>query len=150
MRVLGIHLAAGQLRYSVLEGSKGDPKLVEKQKLTTTDPAHPPELMDWFESQFNLMLDQHNPEHIAYRLTLNPKKSQLVTSIFPLGLLNLLSHKRGLTVSSFVAGNFVPSKLGLAKGTDMYAYCDDVFGKNPPYWDKNQKHSVLVAWFCLP
>ena len=84
------------------------------------------------------------------RLTLNPLKDQLVTSSFPLGVLNLLAHRRNLPIKSYVTGNFVASKLDLTKGTNIYDQCDHVFGVTPPYWDKNQKHSILVAWFMLP
>ena len=150
MKVIGIHIATGQLRYSVVEGSKASPTLVAKEKLLTTDPKNAPQLMDWYESQFNLFLDQHSPDQIAYRLTLAPRKDQLVTSSFPLGILNLLAHRRNLPITSYVSGNFVASKLGLPKETDIYAQCDHVFGVTPPYWDKNQKYSILVAWFKLP
>ena len=150
MKVLGIHIATGQLRYSVIEGSKTSPTLVAKKKLLTPDPKNAPELMDWYESQFGLILDQYSPDKIAYRLTLNPMKDQLVTSSFPLGVLNLLAHDRNLPIKSYVSGNFVASKLGLMKKTDIYKHCDQAFGINPPHWDKNQKHSILVAWFELP
>ena len=150
MKVLGIHIATGQLRYSVVEGSKASPTLVAKEKLLTPEPKNAPELMDWYESQFGLILDQYSPDKIAYRLTLNPLKKQLVTSSFPLGVLNLLAHHRKLPIKSYVSGNFVASKLGLTKGTNIYEQCDHVFGVTPPYWDKNQKHSILVAWFMLP
>ncbi len=150
MKILGVHVATGQLRYSVLEGTKANPVLIEKGKLSTIDPKNAPQLMDWYESQFSLILDQHTPDRIAYRLTLQPNKNQLITSSFPMGILNLLAHRRNLPIQLYVSGNFVASKLSLAKGTDIYAYCDQVFGMNPPYWDKNQKNSVLVAWFELP
>ena len=149
MRILGIHIATGQLRYSVLEGTKSSPVLVAKERLLTPDPKDAPALMDWFETQFNLILDQSIPDRIAYRLTLAPKKDQLFTSIFPFGILNLLAHRRNLPIASYVSGNFVASRLGLSKGTDIYAHCDSVLGNHPPYWDKNQKHSILSAWFEL-
>lgn len=47
MKVLGIHIATGQLRYSVLEGTKAAPTLLGKDRLLTTDPSNIPELMDW-------------------------------------------------------------------------------------------------------
>ena len=150
MTVLGVHIATGQLRYSVLEGTKANPVLVSKDKLPTPDPNNPPALMDWYETQFHLILDQSAPDRIAYRLTLAPRKEQLFTSSFPLGILNLLAHQRNLPITSYVSGNFVASRLGLPKGTDIYAHCDTVLGINPPYWDTNQKYSILVAWFELP
>lgn len=150
MRVIGIHIAKGQLRYSVLEGTKAAPVLVTKVRLLTPDPRNAPALMDWFDTQFSLILNQSTPNRIAYRLTLAPKKDQLLTSSFPLGILNLLAHRRTLPITGYVAGNYVASRLGLAKGTDIYAHCDSVFGAHPPYWDTNQKHSVIAAWFELP
>lgn len=149
MRILGIHIATGQLRYSVLEGSKVSPVLLGKDKLLSPDPRNAPYLMDWYETQFNLIINQYAPDGIAFRLTLAPKKDQLTTSIFPMGILNLLAYQRGMPITSYVSGNYVASRLGLPHGTDLYAHCDAIFGQNPPYWDKNQKHSVLAAWFQL-
>jgi hypothetical protein len=150
MRVIGIYIATGQLRYSVLEGTKAAPVLVSKDRLLTPDPKNVPALMDWFDTQFTLILDQSTPNRIAYRLTLAPKKDQLVNSVFPLGILNLLVHRYALPITSYIAQNYVASRLGLAKGADIYAHCDSVLGSHPPYWDMNQKHSVLAAWFELP
>ena len=47
MKVLGLHIATGQLRYSVLEGTNTSPSLVAKDKLQTpgeqdVPPAHAP------------------------------------------------------------------------------------------------------------
>jgi hypothetical protein len=150
MKVLGIHIATGQLRYSVLEGTKSTPSLLTKDRLLTPDPKDVPALMDWFETQFNLLLSQSNPDRIAYRLTLAPKKDQLITSSFPVGILTLIAHRSNVPINSYVAGNFVASRLGLPKGMDIYAYCDSIFGLHPPYWDTNQKHAILAAWFELP
>lgn len=149
MTVLGIHIATNQLRYAVLGGTKTAPQLLAKDRLLTPDPTHVPALMDWFESQFLRMLSQHSPDRIACRLTLAPKKGQLATSCFPFGVLYLLAHKRNIPVVSYVSGHYVASRFGLAKGTDIYKHCDAVLGEHPPYWDDNQKHAVLAAWFEL-
>lgn len=150
MRVLGVHIVTGQLRYSVLEGTRATPSLIAKDRLLTPDPKNAPALMDWFETQFAQIISQSVPDRIAYRLTLAPKKDQLATSSFPFGILNLLAYRRNIPITSYVAGNFVASKLGRSKGSDIYALCDSVLGSHPPYWDKNQKHSLLAAWFELP
>lgn len=150
MRVLGVHIATGQLRFTVLDGTKAAPTLIAKGRLATPSADDPPALMDWFETQFNLVLDQHRSDCIAYRLTLAPKKNQLFTSSFPLGVLNLIAHRRNIPTTAYVGGNYTASRLGLPKGVDLYIHCDTVFGIHPPYWDPNQKHSVLAAWFKLP
>jgi Holliday junction resolvasome RuvABC endonuclease subunit len=149
MKVLGIHIATNQLRYAVLDGTRAVPRLVDKDRLSTPDPANVAALMDWFESQFIRLLDQHTPDRIACRLTLSPKKNQLFTSCFPFGVLYLLAHHRNIPVVPYVSGNYVASRLNLPKGTNIYAHCDQVLGVHPPYWDDNQKHAILAAWFEL-
>ena len=149
MKVLGIYIATGQLRYAVLEGTKETPSLIAKERLLTADPANVVELMAWYESEFVRLLDTYTPDRIACRLTLEPKKEQLFTSCFPFGILYLMARHRKIPVSSYVPQNYVASRLGLPKGTDIYAHCDYVLGSHPPYWDNSQKHAVLAAWFAL-
>ena len=149
MRVLGLHLLKEQLRFTVLEGTKSSPSLVVRGRLVTTDPEDAPTLMDWYDSQFRQLITNHSPNKLSYRLTLKPKKDQLVCSEFPLGILNLIAHQQSLPINSYTSQSFTPSRLGLAKGVDIYAHCDEVFGQHPPYWDKNQKNSLLAAWFEL-
>jgi hypothetical protein len=150
MRVIGLHLLKGQLRYSVLEGTKQNPSLVGGERIITIDPADVPALMDWYDSQFRHLLNTYHPDKLSYRLTLAPaKKDQLVCSEFPLGILNLIAHQKALPISHYTPGSFVPSRLGLPKSADLYSYCDQVLGVHPPYWDVNQKNSALAAWFEL-
>jgi hypothetical protein len=149
MRVLGLHILTGQLRYAVLEGTKNSPTLISKDRLITTDPDNVPELMDWYDTQFRHLINTLRPKRLSYRLTLEPKKDQLFCSEFPYGVLNLIAHQMALPISSYSSKAFTPTRLGLPKGTDLYAHCDAVFGEHPPYWDKNQKNSILVAWFEL-
>ena len=150
MKVLGIHVATGQCRFSVLEGARGTPTLIEKGRLVTPSHDNVPALMDWYDSQFRQLVTSHSPDKLAYRLTLDPKKDQLFCSEFPLGVLNLIAHQRSLPITHYTARSFTPTRLGLHKSVDIYAYCDVVFGRNPPHWDNPQKHSLLVAWFELP
>lgn len=149
MTTLGVHIHKDYMRYAVLEGTKASPLLVAKDRLQTPDPADVPALMDWYDTQFGKLLSDYDPVRIGYRLTLNPDKSQLLHSEFPLGVLNLLAHSKSIPACPYTAQSFTPSKLGLPKTTDLYAHCDSVLGTHPPHWDKNQKHAVLVAWFEL-
>lgn len=150
MKILGIHVLSGQLRYCVLAGTKNKPVLEDKGRLITPSPDNAPALMDWYDTQLQLLITNHKPAKLAYRLTLDPKKDQLITSIFPLGILNFLAHKEALPIANHTSRAFTASRLGFAKGHDIYAECDNTFGNNPPYWDKNQKNALLVAWFELP
>lgn len=150
MKILGIHLLKGELRYTILKGTKQKPILIDKNRLSTISTSNIPELMDWFETNFNQLIAKLGPEKIAYRLTLNPKKDQLFSTEFPYGILNLICYKQNIPIDFYVPQSFKPSKLNQPKDIDIYSYCDQIFGQHPPYWDKNQKNSLLVAWFELP
>jgi hypothetical protein len=149
VRVLGIHLAKGQFRYALLRGTKDAPLLVEKGRLVTTDPGQVPQLMVWYDSQFQQLLNRLTPDKIAYRVALSPRKEQLFTSEFPFGILNLFAARLNVPIIPYTPQTFVASKLGLPKGTDLSVACDKAFGLHPPHWDVHQKYAVLVAWFEL-
>lgn len=149
MRILGLHVQKGALRWAVLDGTKGAPVRVDHGRLVTPDPEQVPALMDWFESQFGRLIDEFAPDSIAYRLTLDPTKEQLFYAEFPFGVLNLMAHRRGVPITCLTSRSFTPSRLGMPRGTNLSAQCDSVFGQHPPYWDENQKYAVLMAWFGL-
>jgi len=149
MKVLGINILSGKIYYCVLEGSKSSPSLIEKERVVTLSTTQVPAQMDWFETTLENLINRISPEKIAYRQSLNLNKSQQYNISYPHGILNLLAHKKNIEIQSWVPQNFVASKLGLPKGTNLMDRCDQQFGKNPPYWDTNMKNSVLSAWMAL-
>ena len=149
MKVLGIALAKNQLRLSLLNGTRKDPVLVCKERINTIDPLDIPPLMDWYETNFDDLINRHAPDKIAYKLSLEQKKDQLGYLAFPLGILNLIAKKKGVPIVQYSSRGIGPAKLGLPKETNIYQACDEKFGTNPPHWDNSQKDSVLVAWFEL-
>lgn len=149
MRVLGIHLLSGQLLYALVEGDKTSPTLIEKSRLIPISTTCIGELMNWFETNFEALITRLQPDKVAHRLTLQPDKKQIIHLEFPLGVLNLICFKHGIPTSNYTPPGYTASKLGMPKTTDLYQHCDDIFGKNPPYWDKNLKNALLAAWFEL-
>lgn len=149
MRVLGLEIIKGQLRYSVLEGTKEEPSLIGKNRIVVPEMESIPELMDWFDSEFDELISKYKPSKIAYRLALEPRKQQMSYLIYPWAILNLKCFEKDLEAKDYIKRNFVPNKFGLGKNIDLYNHCDEIFGINPPYWDKNQKYSLLAAWLEL-
>jgi hypothetical protein len=131
----------------VVEGTRQNPTYVGHGRLVTPDPTEVPALMDWYESKFVRLIEDHTPEKIAYRLTLVPSKEQLFYAEFPFGVLNLVAYRRGIPVACLTPQSFTASRLGRPKGTDIKAECDGVFGRPSPHWDDNQRYAVLMAWF---
>ena len=150
MKVLGVNLKKGEIRFTVLEGSREKPTLVEKGAHTVITAQSTPHLLDWFETTFEELINRIQPDKIAYKLLLAQKKAQLDYITYPEAILNLLAFKKSLSIKSYTTQNFVPSKFGLPKTVNLHTFCDEVFGKNPPKWDKDQKNSLIAAWLELP
>ncbi len=148
MNVLGFNLLKGEIRYSLLSGTKSTPQLLEKDKRSVIAESSPV-LMDWFESTFEGIIEKTQPDRIAYRLSLEPKKAQIQYLTFPYAILNLIAHRRKIEIFEYVSLNFVATKFGQPKNVNVYDYCTQVFGERPPHWDKNQQYSVLAAWLTL-
>ena len=149
MATLGLHLHKGFLRYALLEGTKSSPLLAASNRLATPDPRQVPELMDWYDTHFNQLIDDHSPTQLAYRLIQNVKGDQLFFAEFPLGVLNLIAFRRDLPISCLAPRSLNPSALNLPRTTNLIRQCDTVFGHRPPGWDDHQNNAVLAAWFAL-
>lgn len=150
MTVLGINFKKGEIRFTALQGTKAKPILVEKGAHAVITAQTTPHLLNWFETTFEEMINRLKPDRLAYKLLLSPKKQQLEYISYPEAILNLVAFKRGIPIQSYTTGNFVSSKFGQPKTLDLYKYCDDIFGNNPPKWDKDQKNSLIPAWLELP
>lgn len=150
MTVLGVNFKKGEIRFTVLDGTKEKPVMIEKGAHAVITAPTTPHLLNWFETTFEELINRVAPDRIAYKLLLSPKKQQLEYISYPEAILNLVAYKRDVPIRSYTTLNFVGSKFGLTKSTDIYEHCDTVFGENPPKWDRDQKNSLLAAWLELP
>jgi hypothetical protein len=149
MSVIGLNLEKNGFRYTVLDGEKDNPSLVEKQKISINSITDISELMDWYETSFCNLLENHKPLSIGLKIGLNAKKDEIAYWYYPYGLIHNLAFKKGMKITEFVPANFTPSKFGLDKSINIYDYIDKVIGVHNPYWDKSQKYSVLSAWMVM-
>jgi hypothetical protein len=149
MSVLGINVENKSLRFTVLGGSKKSPVFVEKDRHVINAATSIAELMGWYESTFNNLIDRVSPSAIGCKLSLEGKKAQIPYWYYPYGILNLIAHQRTIPVEEFIPRNFTPSKFGLDKSVDIYSHIDDVIGVHRPHWDRGHKYSVLAAWMVL-
>jgi len=150
LKSIGFDLQKGFIRYCCLEGTFAKPKLVEKDRIAINPETKLPDYMDRFESIFENLIKKNNPDRIGYRLVFPlVKKDHVYNLSFPYAILNLIAKKNGIIINEFVTTNFRVQKFGLEKGTNIYDYCDQLFGKNPPYWDNHQKNAILSAWLSM-
>jgi len=149
MIVIGFNLETTGFRYTVLDGTKENPIFIEKEKVSKHGTTNISELMDWYETSFQNILDKVKPEKIGIKFNLNGKKNQISLWYYPYGILHKLAYTKGIEVTEFLSANFTASKFGLEKSISLDEHMDTKIGKYPPHWDKSQKASVLSAWMVL-
>ena len=138
-----------QTEISVLDGTMGNPILLEKKRLIVKDDDDASILMDWHESNFTNEVNRVVPNKIVCKLNLGVDKKQSITQIMPLGIFALIAKRRGIPFLLYTTRQFSATKLSLPKGTDLHNKCDELFGIQRPYWDKQQKDSIIGAWMAL-
>ena len=147
---IGFNFTTNDFRYCVVEKDNDELSLLEKNRIVYPKSKGVVEQCGWLETQICLLLDNHSPNGVGYKLPLVLKSTKSIqNSIFPLGILNLCCHKKNIPATHFTSQGINATKLGLTRNDNVYAYVDSVIGKHPPYWDKPTKDALLTAWFLL-
>lgn len=150
MICMGFVIQSGNIKYAVLKRVKDNIELLEKNRIIVPDFNTESELMNWMETELDLLIKRIKPDKIAYRTSLNLNKMvQVVNIYYAQGILHLVAFKNEIGVMRYLSQSLTPNKLGLPKGTDLYNHIDERFGKKPPYWDKNMKEAVMICLFEL-
>lgn len=150
MKIAGFNFTKNDFRYCILNGLTNPPTIIEKNKIVYPNNMDTSDLMEWFETQLSLIIDKHQPNQIAHKISLNlTTLDQIRTSCYPQAILNLLAKKRNIQISNYSAQAINATKFGQSKKTDVFVHMDTLIGSHPPYWDKPTKEAVLVAWFNL-
>ncbi len=150
MKSIGFNFTKNDFRYCVLEKTPGLPKIIEKQKIVYPKSMKVEDLMEWFETQLTLLIDNHRPEKISHKISLHIKTiDQIKSSCYPQAILNLIAKKKNIYIIGFSSQAINATKFGEPKKTDVFAYLNSKLGNNPPYWDKPTKEAVLVSWYNI-
>jgi hypothetical protein len=148
MKVIGFNFTKNDFRFCAISNKTSPPTIIEKNKVIYPNNMSTAELMGWFETQLELILDHHKPYKISHKISINiTTLDQVKQSCYPQAILNLLAHKKDITISSYSAQAINATKFGQSKKMDVFKFVDTVIGNHPPYWDKPTKEALLVAWF---
>lgn len=149
MKSLGLNFAQNDLRFVALAKDAEAITMIAKDKIVYPN-LEIPNLMEWFETQLDLLITKYQPGKIGYKVSMSLDSiKQIQQSCYPQGLLNLLAKRRNIPIASWTPQGINATKFGETKSTDVYGYVDTKFGTNPPYWDKQTKDALLTAWFSL-
>ncbi len=148
---LAFTFSTNSLEYIALTGTKSTPVLHSKGKISLPANYDIPQTVAWFETELELLLNNIKPDNISYRLTIMRVTNSYVSNVFyAQGILNLLSHRKGIRITHTSPTSITASKFNQPKGTNLSAYIEGLLGKQPAPWDKGIKETALIALINLP
>lgn len=114
MPKLAFTFSSTGLYYVHLTGTKANPTLGSKAKITLPANYTVSQTVAWFETQLELLLNNINPSTVSYKLTINNVTNSMVQNCYyGQAVLNLLCHKRGIPIAHTSPSSIVVSKFGL-------------------------------------
>ena len=104
MKIAGFNFTRNDFRYCILDGTTIPPTIIEKNKIVYPNNMDTSDLMEWFETQPSLIIDKHQLDQIAHKISLNlTTLDQVRTSCYPQAILNLLAKKRNIPINNYSA-----------------------------------------------
>ncbi|WP_316827837.1 hypothetical protein [Pedobacter miscanthi] len=150
MTALSFTFSANGLLYVALSGTKAAPIFISKDKIALPANHSPSQMTSWFETQLEMLLNTLTPAVVSYKLTINNVNNNMVHNCYyGQAILNLLCHKKNISISHTSPSAIVPSKFGLAKGVNLHSYIDSLVGLHPPYWDGKMRDTALISLLSL-
>lgn len=151
MTALAFTFSTNGLYYVALEGTKAKPIFQSKDKISLPESLSIPELVSWFETQLEILINRIKPDNVSYKLTINNVTISMVNNCYyGQAILISLCYKKSLQISHTSPSAVVSSKFGLAKNYDLHSYIDQAIGTHPPYWDSKMKDTALISLMLLP
>lgn len=143
---LAFTFTTNHIYYVAISGTEDAPVLNKKEKIALPINNSIPDMVGWFETQLESIIQTLNPNIISYKLTINNVSNNYVSNVYyGQAILNLLCNKRGICIKYTSPSSIVASKFHQPKGADLYEYLDKLIGSHPPYWDKTMKDTALIA-----
>jgi Holliday junction resolvasome RuvABC endonuclease subunit len=150
MKAIGLNFTKNDFRFCVLEKGTTNPSLINKNKIVYPKSMNIPDLMQWFETNIDQIIDENKPDIIAVKVSHEVTKvEQIQRSVYPEAILYLIAKKRNININHYTSMGINATKFGQKREVEVYDYVDETLGKHPPYWDRPTKDALLVAWFSL-
>lgn len=129
-----------------LHGTKTEPVLKTKNKLSIPTNYTTAEMVEWFETELSLILNREKPSAVTYKLTISNVNHNFVNKVFyGQAILNLLCAKNNIKIEHTSPSSIVASKFNLPKGSDLYKYIDELLDSPGNPWDAKMKDTALMA-----
>jgi hypothetical protein len=141
---------SNDIYYVSLTGTRATPNFNSKAKIALPTNYDTPQTVAWFETQLELILNTLKPDKVSYKLTINNVSNNYVSNVYyGQAILNLLCHKKGISIRHTSPASIVVGKFNQPRGTDLHVYLNELIGSHPPFWDKTMKDTALIALIQL-
>lgn len=151
MTITAFTFSTNDFEYITLTGTKTSPVLQSKGKILLPANHDIPQTVAWFETQLELLLNNINPNRVSYRLSIMRVTNNYVSNVFyGQAILNLLSYKKGISISHTSPSSITARKFNQPNGTDLIAHIENLLGNHPAPWNKGIKETALMALINLP
>jgi len=145
-RVTALKFTTRGFSVVTLEGTRTTPTCVTNKALLYPTSHDTSRLMDWCETQFNLLIDQEIPDRVAYKLVTSlSAHDQIFHVYYALGVLHLVCHKKELEIQHVTPSSLSARCFGLQQGTDMDSYIASLFTGRPSPWNSEIRETALIA-----
>ena len=150
MKVMTFTFSTNGLYICSLTGSRKNPVMVYKDRLSLPTTYSIPQMVEWFEKELSLILEREAPQLISYKLTITHVTNAFVSKVYyGQAILNLLAVKKSIPIQHTSPSSITPSKFNLPKGANLRTHADDVF-KNPSSpWDDKMRDTSLISLILL-
>jgi hypothetical protein len=150
MRALGFNFTKNDFRFACVDATANGIQFVEKAKITYPHGMEMPELMEWCETQFGLLITRIAPDQIGHKVSKEISTlDQVRYSCYPQAILNLVAWRKPIPLTAYSVQGINATKFGLDKKVNVFEHVDRILGTHPPHWDRATKEAVLVAWYTL-
>jgi hypothetical protein len=148
-KVTAFKIDAGGIHYVTISGSKKIPKLETNESIRLPGTRTMGDLLEWYHTQFDLVLNRERSDLVCYKLTSGLKKhTQIFNIYFGLSLLCLISHRKGILSKHVTPSSLRPKSFGLPRDGSIDAMMDGLFSAQSP-WNKNMREVAAIAYLNL-
>jgi hypothetical protein len=159
---LGVFTLSNYFYWAVLEQDGATLTLADRRREGVPKTMTTAQLMTWYSGRVSSLLESYKPTIVAARLPMAGRGFGLTTefvekAIFPNAIVHFLCQQKEppIPVVDYIKQSFTAKRFGLTKPVGkkntelLFEKCDSTFAHDGPYWDENQKETVLAAWLAL-
>lgn len=126
------------------------PNLTAHDVVALPKSLDPPDFANWAETTFGLLLDKEAPTRVVYKLSAGLQKNiQVFRIYFGLAILNLVAHKKRISIEHVSPTVVRPKAFGLPNSMTIDQHVQALFGDRATPWNAGVREAVAYGMLRL-